>query len=383
MHINTPSLSKLLGSLYDAAGSHSLWEPFLQELAHRTNARAAALVMHEGGNDLHAVHSSWNLDPDGVRLYHQHFGLVDVWTHRSLSKPSGSVYYSESLCARSELATTEIYNDFFARFGIEHGLFGCLENSARRLAAVSLYRDSSFPEFDIAELKVVRFFAPHIQRAFKLHFEFSDLRANSAGLEAALDILPTGLIFLGTKGEVVLMNRSAFAFVAERDGLLATRDGLRAERLAEASLLEKTILQAASTSSGKGNSAGGTVMISRRSRPPLRIQISPIRNAVIQTSQSIAAVAFVNDPSRANRPTQEVLRLLYGLTPAECRVALLLGDGHAPRRIATMVGVTDNTVRSQIKSIFSKTGVRRQGELIRLLLTTSQSAVSAASGTRA
>jgi len=58
----------------------------------------------------------------------------------------------------------------------------------------------------------------------------------------------------------------------------------------------------------------------------------------------------------------------YGLTPAECRVALLLGDGHAPRKIAEMVGVTDNTVRSQIKSIFSKTGVKRQGELIRLLL---------------
>ena len=30
---------------------------------------------------------------------------------------------------------------------------------------------------------------------------------------------------------------------------------------------------------------------------------------------------------------------------------LLLGDGHAPRKIAEMVGVSDNSVRSQIKSI--------------------------------
>ena len=145
-------------------------------------------------------------------------------------------------------------------------------------------------------------------------------------------MLPTGLIFFGTKGEVVLMNRSALASVAERDGLLATRDRLRAERSAESSLLEKTILQAASTLSGKGHSAGGTVIISRRSRPPLRLQISPIRNSVIQTSRSIAAVAFVNDPLRANRPTQEVLRLLYGLTPAECRVALLLERWSGTRR---------------------------------------------------
>jgi DNA-binding CsgD family transcriptional regulator len=48
-------------------------------------------------------------------------------------------------------------------------------------------------------------------------------------------------------------------------------------------------------------------------------------------------------------------------------LALLLGDGHAPRQIANTVGVTENTVRSQIKSIFTKTGVRRQSDLVRLL----------------
>ena len=368
MPMDTEALSKLLGSLYDAAANPILWEPFLQQLAGSTGARAAALMMHDAGHDVHTVHSSWGLDPEENRLYQEHYGSVDVWTQRAMPIPSRTVCNSEALCPLSELATTEIYNEFLVRFGIEHGLFGLVENSRFRLAVVSLYRDSSRPAFDASGLELVRFIAPHIQRAFKLHFQFSELKARSAGLETAFDMLPTGVIFLGPKGEVVLMNRSALASVSERNGLLATRDGLRAERPAESSLLEKTILQAASTSSGKGHSAGGTVIISRRSRPPLRLQISPIHNSVIHTSRSIAAVAFVNDPLRANRPTQEVLRLLYGLTPAECRVALLLGDGHAPRRIAAMVGVTDNTVRSQIKSIFSKTGVRRQGELIRLLL---------------
>jgi DNA-binding CsgD family transcriptional regulator len=167
---------------------------------------------------------------------------------------------------------------------------------------------------------------------------------------------------------VVLMNRSARAFAAERDGLLATRDGLRAERPGESTMLGKAISQAISTSNGNGLVASGTVLVSRRARPPLQIQISPVHNSVIHTSRPIAAVAFVNDPLRTQRPKEELLRTLYALTPAECRVALLLSDGHAPRQIANMVGVTDNTVRSQIKSIFSKTGVKRQGELIRLLL---------------
>jgi DNA-binding CsgD family transcriptional regulator len=57
---------------------------------------------------------------------------------------------------------------------------------------------------------------------------------------------------------------------------------------------------------------------------------------------------------------------------AEIRLALLLGDGHAPRQIAHTVGVTENNVRSEIKSIFSKTGVRRQSNLARLLLSNAQ-----------
>lgn len=48
--------------------------------------------------------------------------------------------------------------------------------------------------------------------------------------------------------------------------------------------------------------------------------------------------------------------------------ALLLSDVILLQDIANTVGVTDNTVRSQVKTIFSKTGVRRQGELIHLLL---------------
>jgi len=85
-------------------------------------------------------------------------------------------------------------------------------------------------------------------------------------------------------------------------------------------------------------------------------------------SKKIAAVVFINDLARSQQSNHAHLNTHYGLTPAESRVASLLADGHAPRTIAAMIGVSDNTVRSQIKTIFSKTGVCRQAELVRLLL---------------
>ncbi len=57
----------------------------------------------------------------------------------------------------------------------------------------------------------------------------------------------------------------------------------------------------------------------------------------------------------------------YKLTPAECRLALLLAQGKALCRVAGQLGVSVSTVKSQARAIYLKTGVVRQTELICLL----------------
>jgi DNA-binding CsgD family transcriptional regulator len=365
-------ISTLLGRIYDAAGDPTLWAPFLEELAGHTKSDSAALLVRVFDQGLYSLSNSWRVPEEFVRDYQEYYYGLDVWAEVVLPNPreypGGYVCTSQSLCPLPRLKKTEFYNDSLVHGGIEHGMFALLENSKSCVASVCLYRDRSGTEFAESELKILRFLAPHLKRAFSLHVKLSQLKSRSKGAESVLHMLPTGVVLLGSKGEIIFMNRSAAASVAEGDGLLATPEGLRAERPGESSLLERTIEQVVRTSNGSGVSAGGTVVVSRRLRPPLQVRISPIHNSLLDTSQKLTAVAFINDPLQTRRPTKEVLQALYGLTPAECRVALLLSDGRALQEIAEMVGVTQNTVRSQIKSIFSKTGVRRQGELIRLLL---------------
>jgi DNA-binding CsgD family transcriptional regulator/PAS domain-containing protein len=370
-------LSQLLGSLYDAAADADLWTPFLQELAQSTRARSALLLMHDANQGVYTISRSWAVDPLAARLYQEHYSSLDVWAQRGLAKPAGVVCKSEELCSREEIRTTEIYNDLMTRYGMDYGMFGVIENSRSRWASVSLFRDESGSAFQDSELEVLKFLDPHMRRAFNLHFQFSGLKALAAGFEKALDILPTGIIFFGAKGRIVFMNRSASAVVNQRDGLLATGEGLRAERPSESASLTKTILEAVSPSNGIGLLGEGTVQVSRRTRPALQIVVSPLRDKAIDSSGPVSAVAFVIDPLQRQRPAQDILRTLFGLSPAECRVALLLGDGRSPREISQTIGVSFNTVRSQMKSIFAKTGAKRQGELIRLLLNYSGPAIQA------
>jgi DNA-binding CsgD family transcriptional regulator len=360
--------SELIAALYDAALDTELWVEFLQKTARAIDARSAALVMHDTEGNTHAVQRSWGLDPEADRLYQRYYGLLDVWAQRGISKPCGYVCTSASLWPVAEMATTEIYNDFMVPFGIEHGLFEIAENSGSTWASISFYRDSRGTAFEACHLEMVRALAPHMQRAFRVHGIFSQLKARSEGFENALEILATGVIFFGAAGEVLFMNRSASNTIAEKDGLLSARDGLRAEKADESSSLEKTIREAASKLNGERVSSGGAVKISRNSRPPLCIQISPIRAVSIKTSRPIKAMGILHDPLRQPRPSQELLRAAYKMTPAECRVAMLLADGRGPREIAETVGVTFETIRSQIKSIFAKTNVRRQSQLVRFIL---------------
>jgi DNA-binding CsgD family transcriptional regulator len=51
-------------------------------------------------------------------------------------------------------------------------------------------------------------------------------------------------------------------------------------------------------------------------------------------------------------------------------MTMALLEGHSLTEAADSCGVTYNTAKSQLKIIFLKTSVQRQGDLIRLLLNT-------------
>ena len=92
-------------------------------------------------------------------------------------------------------------------------------------------------------------------------------------------------------------------------------------------------------------------------------------------SQRPAAVLFVSDPDQNVELPVDLLRRCYRLTPAEARLAVALLEGHSLKEAADSGRVTHNTAKSQLKSIFLKTDVKRQSELIRLLLNTGASCV--------
>jgi DNA-binding CsgD family transcriptional regulator len=70
---------------------------------------------------------------------------------------------------------------------------------------------------------------------------------------------------------------------------------------------------------------------------------------------------------RAEEVRERRLREEHGLSPQETRTTLHLIDGGTVASCAEVLGVAESTVRTHLKSVFAKTGVRRQVELRTLL----------------
>ena len=187
----------------------------------------------------------------------------------------------------------------------------------------------------------------------------------------SLDRISTGVLLLDADGRVLFANRAAEQIAGQDDGLRITRDGLAAALPEETAALRRLVAAAALTTNGNGSGAGGELLLSRPSmRRPLALAVSPLpRDGFLPGLPGVPAVAvFVADPEAAGESDAALLARLYGLTAAESRLTAALMMGGDLREVSDALGVSYHTARAQVKSVFSKTGTRRQAELVQLLL---------------
>lgn len=79
------------------------------------------------------------------------------------------------------------------------------------------------------------------------------------------------------------------------------------------------------------------------------------------------AVLVIVDTDASISWALDTLRTAFDLSRAEAKLALAIGSGQDIAAFASRSGLSKDTVRSQLKSIFSKTGTHRQAEIVALL----------------
>jgi len=81
-----------------------------------------------------------------------------------------------------------------------------------------------------------------------------------------------------------------------------------------------------------------------------------------------SVAVFVRDAEGKADPQVRLAQQLFQLTQAETALAIQLANGLSLEEAAEALNIRRNTARAHLRSIFSKTGVRRQTELVRIFL---------------
>ena len=211
---------------------------------------------------------------------------------------------------------------------------------------------------------------PHLQRALVMRRRLADLEVERDAALRALDQLPWGVVFVDEHRNRLAANRHAEEILIAGDGLTARGNILRADLADETARLERLLNSALGRTGRQRSSAGGTLSITRPSGAhPLSLAVVPL-NIEMETlgDRGRIAAIFVTDPDSPLDSDEQYLRELYALTAGEARLTSLLLEGKSVEQAATAMGITVNTARTRLKRIYSKTGVRRQPELVRRLL---------------
>jgi len=196
---------------------------------------------------------------------------------------------------------------------------------------------------------------PHLARAALLSARFGLERARATVEGLNLIGLPAAV--LGNGGKVVL---------AANEGLLGYAPDVRincGDRFEFANQVAQKLFVAACAAP-----AGGSIPVrTSRTREAFVAHLVPMRGSGRDVFTGAEFLLYLTPVTRQPGPPPEILQALFDLSPAEARVAALIAEGFSVNAIAEALSVKPNTVRVQLKAIFSKTGTNRQAELASLL----------------
>jgi PAS domain-containing protein/DNA-binding CsgD family transcriptional regulator len=235
---------------------------------------------------------------------------------------------------------------------------------------LSLLRSAAVGPFRAEEIRRFERLQRHLRRALRTAQRLETLTVEGGATAAALERLGQGVIFVSGRGRVLHCNAAAEALLRRGSGLALRGGRLTAVDPTARQGLAQLLRRVQDLASDEASDGPRSLVVPRSDGPtPL------ILNAVALSARASRFVAdqasvmlLIADPDARRRLDLDLLPALYGLTPAEARLARALLAGSGLRQAAAAAGMTYETGRWYLKVLLQKTHTGRQAELVARLL---------------
>lgn len=363
--------SALLLSLYGSAADVQSLSRFLAQCSLHVGAVSAALAVLEIDTNRWRYFDLYPGPVDVGRVYEANYAEEDPVKAALLRLPPRRFYLAHELCDETTRRTHPYWSEWFGKLGYGDICAARVPLGKHYSCHLGFVRATGAEPFGRVELEFLNLLLPHVEQLLQILEHMDRLKIMADLMQEHMVQSGAGCVVLNGEGIVNFRNRIARDLLREgsaiyqRNGSIHLADADADARLGQ--LVKDCIL--ASRHPNAMNS--GMVAAPRPGGLPLSVVVLPYHapsgaESVLEPRSS--AVVMIYDPARPRMDPPRVLRELYRLSEAELRVCWRLANGETLDEIAAAEGVSRETVRSQLKRVFAKTGTSRQSELVRLIL---------------
>lgn len=319
------------------------WRPGLAALQREVRASAIGITFRVPERP---VTQRWlGLDPAFDDAYVGHYHRYDPWLEalEQRHKPDleGKAYLGREVVSASVLSRNAVVQELHRSSGLGDLAGAVLVSTNGCMVTVGMMRAIDDAPFSAAERETMRLAVPHWQRALRI----ASVRERA---QAASSTCAT--FWTDAAGLVIDLDPRARALLEDDDGV-----AIKNRRLVFAHPGDDEKVRTALGRLGK------KAFLSVRRK-------SERRAYLVSISPTLAGMAVsIFDREEMPEPLIVALRGWFDVTRAEAALMVELAEGKTPSEIAELRGVTIATVRSQLRSIYIKTGTRRQAEVAALV----------------
>lgn len=365
-------LHEIIGLIYEAAIEPERWSTVMERVSQSLNAAAITLLMHDFSTSGVAdgppgvVVRTVGFDPAYVANYIEHYAGTNVWVRNEETLEEGVAVTSEMLYPQAKLDSTEFYGDWLRPQQLKHCIGGIIVRDGAVAVKLSALRSGRVGCYTEPELDFYRRLLPHLRRACQINKRLEQERSLSAPAVAAsqwaANSTHLGILTLSENGLVLAANPRGESLLRGSSPLRMCDGKLAGQQPHDTAHLMKTLRHTVSSGEAAhaklgGEGPWGTCCVTMMPAPTTDVwTVSAHRQLVL---------CLITESSLSRRvASARQLMELFTLTPAEARLARAIAQGDSIEDYVRAEGVRPPTARTQLQSIFAKTGVSSQRELI-------------------
>jgi len=287
-----------------------------------------------------------------------------------VNQPVDKVFTVEDLMTESEWRRMPYYEHWCAPVDVFHVMGADIATPDSGKLRFRITRSEAAPKFDALDRARCEALLPHLRRALHIHNLIDRSESLGTLYSQAIGRLSVGTLVLDENGKVLEQNLIARKLLAANDGLKLVGGRLEAIYPSDNRELQQLIRGAFARHSGDPLAVASAMSVSRPScQVSLGVVVEPVPSQEwAEGKGQPAVVVYIRDATGKSLASTAAAKQLFNLTPAETALAMELANGLSLEEAAEALNIRRNTARAHLRSIFSKTGVRRQTELVRIML---------------